>query len=217
MTEFNLDSYLPDASNKKQIVQPEPAADLSTEVKPYDMQAVNRLTTDILDSALHGLEDDDISLLYLVLQDIADYKTIDAVQSSTKGIEAVSISPAMFIYLYLIDSDVRPLAACKALKISRSQAVIWNKENKLFAAVLDAIKAGQAEELEASVWHNALTNLDADKERVLALKARKPEYRENAPEPAAPAVSIRITVDNAEIDISDNYRKAIDITPENEQ
>ena len=217
MTEYNLDDYLPDRTSKKQISVPVKSTELSTAIKPYDMQAVNDTVADILDSALHGLESEDIDKLYLVLQDIKDYQTIDAVQSATKGLDSVSISPAMFIYLYLIDCDVRPLVACKALRISRSQAVIWQKDNKLFSAVLDAIKAGQAEELEASVWHNAMTNVDADKERIFALKARKPEYRDNAPEPTAPAVSIRITVDNAEIDISDNYRKAIDITPESEQ
>jgi hypothetical protein len=216
MDDFDLNAFLPD-NNPKPDPEPEQEMSISTDIAAYDIQAVNDLATSILDSALRGLEQEDINELYIALQDMADYQTINAVQASTIGLEGVTLSPAMYIYLYLIDSDLSPVVACKALKISKSQAVVWTKENKLFAAVMSAIKAGQAEELESVVWYNARYNPAAEKERMFALKARKPEYRDNAPPPSPGRIDVRITIDNADIDISDNYRKAIDITPEDEE
>ena len=216
MDNYSLDDFLP--GDKP--IQPDTGPDdsqISTDVLPYDMQAVNDLTASILDSALHGVDQESINQLYLVLQDIAAYQTIDAVQGSVDGLQGVTLSPAMFVYLYLIDCDLSPLVACKAIKLSKSQPIIWKKENKLFSAVLDAIKAGQAEELESVVWQNARFNPAAERERMFALKARKPEYRDNAPTPTPGNVSVRITLNNTPIDISENYRQTIDVTPEEEE
>lgn len=205
---FDLDSFIPSEPVK-------PARDeiAKVEAAGYNPVAVSDRSAEILDSALTGLPDEDITDLYAVLTVVSEYKTVKAVYESDESLHQFELTPDQYLYLYLIDSDIMPAIATKALKISKSQPGLWAKENKLFAAVLSAIKDGQADELESVVWREARYNPKASIERMFALKSRKTEYRDNAPMPTPPRLDLRITLDNADIDVSASYK---DITPDDE-
>lgn len=211
---FDLGDYMPDDNNN---IPAAPAEADSSDLalpSPVCLPAVQTAVANILDSALTGLDAEEVQALYLVLQDIDGYATVQAVYDSDKSLQAVTLSPAMFIYLYLIDNDFAPSVACKTLKLSKSQPIIWSKSNKLFQATMAAIKAGQAEELESVVWFNAMHDPKASIERMFALKARKAEYRDNAPAPAPARLDLRITLDKTDLDVSGSYK---DVTPEDDQ
>ena len=209
---FNLDDYMPDNNNPAPVSE-DVASDLALSA-PVCLPAVQTAVANILDSALTGLDAEEVQALYLTLQDIGSYATVQAVYDSDKSLQAVTLSPAMYIYLYLIDNDFAPSVACKTLKLSKSQPVIWSKSNKLFQATMAAIKAGQAEELESVVWFNAMHDPKASIERMFALKSRKAEYRDNAPAPAPARLDLRITLDKTDLDISGSLK---DVTPEDDQ
>jgi hypothetical protein len=68
-----------------------------------------------------------------------------------------------------------------------------------------------AEQLESMVMSQALNNPNANIERMFAVKAWIPRYRDNAPLPAAPSVVIRVTIDGQPIDTGIG-RRIIDVT-----
>ena len=120
---FNLDDYMPDNNSPAPApVSEDVASDLALSA-PVCLPAVQTAVANILDSALTGLDAEEVQALYLVLQDIDGYATVQAVYDADKSLQAVTLSPAMYIYLYLIDNDLpRPWHVkrlnCLSLKLS---------------------------------------------------------------------------------------------------
>lgn len=204
---YNLDDYISNNNidnNKQLSVKPEQS--LTCQAQIADMQAVKQLADDIMDKrTLAGMSDNAILCVYMALQALPDYKTPELVKQSDDRLADYTLSPQAYLYLLMIDQDITPAIACKALQISKSQPILWSKDNKLYTAILDAIKEAQAEQLEAEIWQSP-----QGIERMFALKARKPEYKDNAPPAAPPAINLNVTIDNRQIEIREHYK---DITP----
>jgi hypothetical protein len=95
--------------------------------------------------------------------------------------------------------------------INKSTVVIWTRTNKLFAKCLEIIKEAQAEQAESVLWTGATDTNNKDSiSRMFALKARKPEYRDNAVAPGASVISVRVSIDGNPYSV-----QAKDVTPEN--
>jgi hypothetical protein len=87
------------------------------------------------------------------------------------------------------------------LEIDKTTIVIWKRTNKLFAKCLELIKESQAESVESLMWMEAANKDNKDNiTRMFLIKARKPEYRENAVIPASSIVNVRVTIDSKDYD-----------------
>lgn len=87
------------------------------------------------------------------------------------------------------------------LGFSKSKLLIWEKQNKLFAACIEFIKSMEAEESEQKLWKHLTKQNSPDISTYFALKGRKPEYRDNAPMPTTNAVNLRIAFDGVQLKI----------------
>ena len=111
------------------------------------------------------------------------------------------LTPEMCGYLEMLDQGIRPDTIDNMTEISPSTIVIWKRTNKLFDKCLEIIKESQAEQLENRLWDEAMQPLNKDPiTRMFLLKARKPEYKENALPPAVNLVSVRVTIDGKDFD-----------------
>jgi len=133
---------------------------------------------------------------------------------SLKATENINLmlTPVQIKYLEMLNkSELKLTEIIDALDISKSDIVIWSKTSPLFKACIDIIKDGQAELLEAVTWDNALSgDSKTSIERMFALKARKPEYRDNAAMPAPTLISLRVTLEGQDIDTTASYRTVSD-------
>lgn len=205
---YNLDDYISNNSNKELSNKPEQS--ISTDRACADMAAVKTLANDIMDKrTLAGMGDEMILAIYNALQQLPDYQTPDLVKQADDKLADLVLSPQAYLYLLMIDNDLTPAIACKVLRISKSQPILWANDNKLYKAILEAIKQAQAEQLEAEIWQSP-----QGIERMFALKARKPEYRDNAPPPAPAHITLNVTIDERELQIKEHYR---DVTPAEEE
>jgi len=99
--------------------------------------------------------------------------------------------------------------ACTILGIKKSELIIWIKTNKLFARCYEILKEAEAEQAESVLWSGASSQHNKDSiSRMFALKARKPEYRENAPAPGDTVVNVRISVDGQDFNSSAGFKIA---------
>lgn len=122
------------------------------------------------------------------------------------------LSPEQLQYIYYIDNGMTDQ---EYEPPKRSLVVIWHRTNLLFAKCIDIIKEAQAEEAESVLWKGATDKESKDNiSRMFALKARKPEYRENAVLPGANIITVRVTIDGQPIDISQSLK---DITDEKQE
>jgi hypothetical protein len=107
------------------------------------------------------------------------------------------------------DDVVNINTACTILGIRKSELVIWIKTNKLFARCYEILKEAEAEQAESVLWSSATSQHNKDSiSRMFALKARKPEYRENAPAPGDTVVNVRISVDGQVFDSTAGFKVA---------
>jgi hypothetical protein len=114
---------------------------------------------------------------------------------------------AQGLYLIGLVHGLTPFKILDILKISRICPALWGKTGSTaYKESLQAIKTMQAEQAEALMLENAVNNPSAGLDRMFVVKAFKPEYRDNAPLPSAPAVAISITIDGQPIDQSASRR-----------
>lgn len=104
------------------------------------------------------------------------------------------------------------------LEISSAEIVIWKRQSKLFANIISIIKEAQAEKLEDEMWRTATTKGNKDNlSKMFLLKARKQEYKDNAPPPPLAAINLRITIDREPIDsLLTAHKPVYDVSDENE-
>lgn len=124
----------------------------------------------------------------------------------------VKMSLAQTLYLLGLMYQLKPFEILDRLHLAKICPALWAKSNnKVYSDNLEAIKTMNAEQLESMVMSQALNNPNANIERMFAVKAWIPRYRDNAPLPAAPSVVIRVTIDGQPIDTGIG-RRVIDVT-----
>lgn len=121
-----------------------------------------------------------------------------------------NISLAQALYLIGLSYGLKPYQILDMLKLSKICPVLWSK-NPAYKEKLEAVKQMKIEQLEAVTIDNALNNPNANIERMFVLKAWMPKYKDNAPLPTAPSVSIHISIDGENIS-EDMGRRTYDVT-----
>lgn len=112
-------------------------------------------------------------------------------------------------YLQGLMQGDTPKELCKMLGLSRIQPYLWKKNWKLFADTLELVEQMQADDLESSMWAEALSDEPSNPiVKMFLLKARKTNYRENAAPPTSNTVSVHVTVAGEE------FKVVADATPE---
>lgn len=142
----------------------------------------------------------DIPIIQYALDELIKNDT-----SKTTDYSTLLLTVEQMRYINLYDStDGTTLAdVCSDMNIRKSTVIMWMRCNKLFNACIELIKQTEAEQAESCLWSSATDAESKDSiSRMFALKARKPEYRDNAILPGASVVSIRVTIDNKEFDTS---------------
>jgi hypothetical protein len=100
--------------------------------------------------------------------------------------------------------------ACNILKINRAMPLLWSgseEEDGIFNQCLGIIKDLQADDLEDEVWNEAINNKKATLLKMYALKARKDEYKENAPPATNMQTTIIVKIGGKDYDKSINFAK----------
>lgn len=120
------------------------------------------------------------------------------------------LSKLQLSYIELLDRGQSNI--CSTLDITPSTVAIWCRQSRLFADCLAVVKQAQAERLEMLMWDKANNSEDKDSiSRMFLLKARKPEYRENAIQQGDNTVNVHVTIEGERFDTSANFKaKTID-------
>lgn len=87
-----------------------------------------------------------------------------------------------------------PKELCELLGIARIQPYLWTKKSKLFSDALDIIKKMQADDLESHLWAKSIEENANPIMQMFLLKAKKQEYKDNAPPSEQGTVNIKISV-----------------------
>ena len=192
---FNLDDYMPDNNNPAPVSE-DVASDLALSAPVCLALLFQTAVADILDSALTGLDAEEIQALYLTLQDIGSYATVQAVYDSDKSLQA-SYTVASHVYISIPDRQrfCPCLWPVKRLNCPKSCPSYGRSLTSCLFLLCRQSRPDRREELESVVWFNAMHDPKASIERMFALKARKAEYRDNAPAPAPARLDLRITLD----------------------
>ena len=104
----------------------------------------------------------------------------------------------------LINGDT-PKHLCQLLGIPRIQPYLWGKKSKLFADAVDIVSRMKTDDLESQMWQSALGETANPITQMFLLKAKKPEYKENAQPQEQGVVNIKIS-------IGEQQYKVIDVT-----
>ena len=104
----------------------------------------------------------------------------------------------------LINGDT-PKELCQLLGIARIQPYLWGKKSKLFADAVDIVSKMKTDDLESQMWQSALGETANPITQMFLLKAKKPEYKENAQPQEQGVVNIKIS-------IGEQQYKVIDVT-----
>lgn len=104
------------------------------------------------------------------------------------------------------------------LEISTAEVVIWKKQSKLFSYIINIIKEAQAEKLESEMWRVAILPENKDNiSKMFLLKARKQEYKDNAPPPPLAAINLRISIEGEAIDtLLTSHKPVYDVSEDTE-
>lgn len=202
----DFDSVLTPKNNQAE----QPASNSDLALSDINAKATYRLN-EILDrSALRDVSDDDIRLIVALSPDLMVYDLpID--QSALSGLtDALELTPDEYLYLFLVDNGIFPAVACKIMGIPKSKPSVWKKTNKLFDLAYRNILSSLADNAEMVTAQEAINNPKANIERMFFIKAHKPEYKDNAPDPAPVAIQLNVTIDNQEIDTTVGYRDITD-------
>ena len=98
-----------------------------------------------------------------------------------------------------------PKELCQLLGIPRIQPYLWGKKCKLFADAVEIVSKMKTDDLESQMWQSALTETANPITQMFLLKAKKPEYKENAQPQEQGVVNIKIS-------IGEQQYKVVDIT-----
>ena len=202
----DFDSVLTPKINKPD----QPANNSELALSGINEKATHRLN-EILDrSALRDVSDADIRLIVALSPDLMVYDLpID--QSALSGLtDALPLTPDEYLYLFMVDNGIFPAVACKIMGIPKSKPAIWKKTNKLFDLAYRNILDSLADDAEMVSAQEAINNPKANIERMFFIKAHKPEYKDNAPDPAPVAIQLNVTIDNEAIDTTVGYRDIAD-------
>jgi len=113
--------------------------------------------------------------------------------------EPVEITSQQVVYLNMRMSGLSTKDACKALEIDTMQPMLWEEEcdkNSVYVCCVEALRKLEASMLEDKLWAKAINDSRADAVALACLKARMPEYKENAPVVGVNMVQVNITVEN---------------------
>lgn len=168
------------------------------------------MTDDLLD-----FPDDDNTLAMTIL----DQLTVDDLINYVKLPENPGEEPRCFVtsalkprqrdFIGKLLEGMSVLAAKMELGVSGLELVLWSAGD-LFSACLDVIKEAETIEAEAMTWHNATRNEKAMIERMFAIKSRRPEYKDNAPEKKTGNVNIQVNIGERRFDVSANLADSND-------
>lgn len=101
-------------------------------------------------------------------------------------------------YLELLSCGASHQEACMELGIDRIIPTIWGKmrgKDSVYGLCIQAIKDTQADDLEDTVWKEAIENPRNTDIKKFALKARKEEYKDNVLPQTNVQTNIRVTFD----------------------
>ena len=98
----------------------------------------------------------------------------------------------------------------EGLEISRAVIEIWEQTDELYKHCIEFVRKMETKDVEQKLWQQALKLSSASREREFAIKARLPEYRENAAPPTNVITQLRISLDGKDIDISANTAPMLD-------
>lgn len=123
---------------------------------------------------------------------------------------AMELTMAQAQYLNMRANGVMSRDACKALGIEQTMPLLWQAESEqdsVFMQCIDGLKKLEADTVEEIVWQRAMGMGGAVAERQMAIKARKPEYRDNFQTQVNMITQVRITRNGEEFDTSANYKR----------
>lgn len=124
----------------------------------------------------------------------------------------VPLSLVQVQYLNMRMAGITAKDACKALSIGAMTPMLWEEESgkdSLYAKCMDAFKTMQARQAEDMIWDATINDGSPKRDilRMFAMKARMPEYRENASNVTAP-VLVNITVDGNPFVVDTSIKEA---------
>lgn len=113
--------------------------------------------------------------------------------------ESLPLSLEQVQYLNMLINGIEMEDACRALKISIAQPILWEKENdgeSLFKYCSDAIMEIGASRVEKKMWNKIMQDPESCKGNLLmfGMKAFMEKYRDNAPVTNVP-VQVNISID----------------------
>jgi len=153
-----------------------------------------------------GTKQETESNLQMALDEYKDSELVQyairEIYSNVKSKEQIELlTRAQRGYIELMQQRMAVENMHDLLEIDKTTIVIWKRTNKLFAKCLELIKESQAESVESLMWMDAANKDNKDNiTRMFLIKARKPEYRENAVVPASSIVNVRVTIDSKDYD-----------------
>lgn len=136
------------------------------------------------------------------------YGQLSAVKGGKLLGEGDSLELVQIQYLNMRMAGISLVDACKALMLDCAVPMLWEEEqgkDSVYAHCINAIRRKQALVLEDSMWDSAVsdTRPSRDAMRTALLRARMPEYKDNAPAVQVPVqVNISINREPYAIDVS---------------
>ena len=106
-----------------------------------------------------------------------------------------------------VDADKIDLYIMAYLNIDSLDISLWRSASEFFAFVLTALYDAIVADTELMLWRNASTKSSASIERMFAIKAKRPEYRENSLGRADAVTRINITLNDKLLSINSDTNK----------
>lgn len=104
-----------------------------------------------------------------------------------------------------------PKELCQLLGIARIQPYLWGKKCKLFADAIDIVSKMKTDDLESQMWQSALGESANPITQMFLLKAKKPEYKENAQPQEQGVVNIKISIGEQQYKVVDVTESSIEL------
>jgi hypothetical protein len=124
-------------------------------------------------------------------------------QKSNKGKEQTelpTLSPEQITFLNMRVAGISPDYACKAIGIDSLSPLYWEEsegKDSLYCKCVEALSLKQVKDAENTVWDAVAKDSSSRRDilRMFAIKAKLPEYRDNAPTVSAP-VTVHLSFGN---------------------
>ena len=142
------------------------------------------------------------------------YGQLSAEKSGKLLGDATKLSTVQVQYLNMRMAGLSLVDTCKALCIDTAVPMLWEEEEGkegVYAHCIAAIRRKQALMLEDSMWQDAVTDSrpSRDAMRMSLIRARMPEYKDNAPSVVMP-VQVNISIDREPYAIDTGVTEVID-------